>query len=409
MSFNKLLIVTMLALLFSCQNNKDESASKKTLSDSIKESEVMDTISVKDSSATQVTLPTINDTLNELANFISGNSSEQSVLFKEFKKKSAYTSFSTQFSKRWMNFDSTKLLPIKNFVGSEFSTHGKGSNIFYPFSGPDILYCATLFPDAAQYTLIGLEPVGTLPIIDDKKIIADSIQNYFTKINSSLNAILKFSFFRTVNMKEDLRNDEVDGTIHLLLLFLNKTNHQITSIKPFYIDSTGTKQYLKSTNALNSGSIKNKSVEIITINKNNVLKTITYTSTDLSDGALKKNKGLIAYINNLKFETTYLKGASYLMHKGNFGEIRKLILNNTQRIVQDDSGIALHYITKDKNKWDYVFYGDYTKPINMFTQHYQPDLDSLYKLKGAKKLGFGLGYNYRDKNSNFMIIKKASS
>jgi len=409
MRLHKLLIGLILAVSFSCQNNTDESAAKKTPIDSIKKTEVIDTVSIKESNVDQVSLPPINDTLNELANFISGNSSDQSVLFKEFKKKSAYTSFSTQFSKRWINFDSTKLLPIKNFVGNEFSNHGKGSNIFYPFSGPDILYCATLFPDATHYTLIGLEPVGTLPIIDDKKIIADSIQNYFTKINSSLNAILKFSFFRTVSMKEDLRNDEVDGTIHLLLLFLNKTNHQVTSIKPFYIDSTGTKQYLKSTNALNSGPIKNKSVEIIAINKNNELKTITYTSTDLSDGALKKNKGLITYINNLKFETTYLKGASYLMHKGNFGEIRKLILANTQRIVQDDSGIALQYITKDKNKWDYVFYGEYTKPINMFTQHYQPDLDSLYKLKGSKKLGFGLGYNYRDKNSNFMIIKKATS
>ena len=95
------------------------------------------------------------------------------------------------------------------------------------------------------------------------------------------------------------------------------------------------------------------------------------------------------------------------MHKPAFSEIRKLILANTTKIVQDDSGMAIHYITNDKNsKWGFSFYGEYTKPINMFTQHYQADLDSLYKLKGSKKLGFGLGYNYRDKNSNFMIIKK---
>jgi hypothetical protein len=390
-----------ITVLNSCENKDVETKKESLKVDTTKVAEVSHTPTVE-----TVVLPKINDTLNDLANFISGNATYNYNLFSEYRKKMGFTNFSSSFSKRWISFDSTKLLPIKNFVAGEFATHGKTKNLFYPFSGPDILYSSTLFPDADIYTLIGLEPVGTLPIIDDKAIISDSIQNYFTKINSSLNAILKFSFFRTVSMKEDLRNNDVDGTIHLILLFLNKTGHSIVSVKPFHIDTLGNKEYLKSTLVLSKSSFKNKSIEVIAIDKNNKLKTITYTSTDLSDGGLIKNKGLVSYINNLKFETTYLKGASYLMHKPAFSEIRKLILANTNQIVQDDSGIAIHYITNDKNKWQFSFYGEYTKPINMFTQNYQADLDSLYKLKGAKKLGFGLGYNYRDKNSNFMVIKK---
>ena len=42
----------------------------------------------------------------------------------------------------------------------------------------------------------------------------------------------------------------------------------------------------------------------------------------------------------------------------------------------------------------------------MFSQFYQADLDSTYKLQGAKPIGFGIGYNFRDKNSNFMIANK---
>jgi hypothetical protein len=42
----------------------------------------------------------------------------------------------------------------------------------------------------------------------------------------------------------------------------------------------------------------------------------------------------------------------------------------------------------------------------MFSEFYQPELDSLYKRIGAKPLGFGMGYNFRDKNSNFMIVNK---
>ncbi len=362
-----------------------------------------------DSTATEPTTPLrTNDTLNELANFIGGNSGYNYTYFKSFTAKPGFAAFTSNFEKRWNSFDSSKLTPIKNFVQNEFRSKVNSKNIFYPFSGPDILYSSTLFPDAERFTMIGLEPVGTLPIIDDKKIIADSIQNYFNKINSSLNAILKFSFFRTISMKEDLSNEEVDGTLHLILLFLNRTGHSIVNIKPFYIDSTGNSVYVDNTNTLKQKGYKNPSIEITTT-INGKTRTVTYTSTDLSDMGLRKNKGLLTYLANLHFETTYLKGASYLMHKKSFTTIRDLILDHGATIVQDDSGIAIQYITNHSSKWNFDFYGMYTKPINMFTQHYQADLDSLYKLKGAKKLGFGLGYNYRDKNSNFMIIKKQNS
>ncbi len=406
MKLYKFYIIALAATLAACNNNsveQDEKAKKDSIECIMPPP---DTNKFKDLVKESTPLPRINDTLNDLAHFIAGNNTSAKY-FNDFRKKGSYTEFSGKFSKRWKDFDSTKLSPIKSFVSTEFADEIKIKNLFYPFSGPDILYANTIFPEADVYTMIGLEPVGTLPIVDDKKIVADSIDKYVGKINSSLNAILRFSFFRTVSMKEDLRNDEVDGTIHLLLLFLNKTGHQIADVRPFYIDTTGTKQYMENTVVLSKSTHKNKSVEITAIDQHNKVKTVTYTSTDLSDPALKKNKGLQTYINNLHFETTYLKGASYLMHLSAFSKIRDLILDNTSNIVQDDSGIALRYITGDKDhRWKFTFYGAYTKPINMFKENYQADLDSLYKKEGAKKLGFGLGYNYRDKNSSFMLIKK---
>ena len=40
----------------------------------------------------------------------------------------------------------------------------------------------------------------------------------------------------------------------------------------------------------------------------------------------------------------------------------------------------------------------------MFSEFYQADLDSTYKQEGSKPIG--IGYNFRDKNSNFMIANK---
>jgi hypothetical protein len=362
-----------------------------------------------DISEKETALPKLNDTLNELAYLISGNKQYSFTVFKKFTDNEAFQNFSNDFTKRWLYFDSSRLNIIKNFADTILVKELINSErLFYPFSGPDILYATTLFPNIKHYTLIGLEPVGTLPILDDKNIVPDSINNYFTKINSSLNSILRFSFFRTVAMKQDLRNEDLDGLLHLILLFLNRTNNSIVSVYPFYIDSLGNKQYLLDFNLLKSNVVKNKSLEINFITKDHELKSITYTSTNLSDETFKKNSGLNTYLTKLNFNITYLKGASYLLHKTNFDAIRNLILRYTNQLVQDDSGIAQKYIFNDSNKWKYSFYGNYTKPINMFKNHYQSDLDSLYKKVGTKKLGFGLGYNYRDKNSNFMVITKIS-
>lgn len=400
----KITAVVFTLALTSCGNEPTKTETEVVKKDTVKIEPKDTVVEVK-----ETPLPPLNDSLNELANLISGNKNYTFKVFTNFTDKKPFQNFSADFSKRWINFDSTRLDVIKDFAASTLSKElTESEHLFYPFSGPDILYASTLFPKMKHFTLIGLEPVGTLPIVDDKNIVPDSINKYFNKLNSSLNAILKFSFFRTVAMKEDLRNEEVDGTMHLILLFLNRTGNNIVSVKPFYIDTLGEKKYLSDFNVLKSKAVKNKSLEINFITKDNELKTITYTSTDLSDGAFKKNTGLNNYLNKLDFKITYLKGASYLLHKANFNAIRNLILQHTSQVVQDDSGIAQKYFDKDNNKWSYSFYGKYTKPINMFKEHYQEDLDSLYSKVGTKKLGFGLGYNYRDKNSNFMVITKTS-
>jgi hypothetical protein len=86
--------------------------------------------------------------------------------------------------------------------------------------------------------------------------------------------------------------------------------------------------------------------------------------------------------------------------------IRNVILNQSEHVVQDDSGIAFHYFLEDSRQWNYTFFGQYLKPIPMFSDFYQKDLDSLYKQQGSRPIGFGIGYNFKDKNSNFMIATK---
>ncbi|MBI3520125.1 MAG: hypothetical protein HY062_12335, partial [Bacteroidetes bacterium] len=330
---------------------------------------------------------------------------DTSAIYGFVQQSSDFKAFSKNFDKRWMAYDSSRLTNLRNFKENEISKIVKAqSTLFYPFSGPDILHAQTFFPEADKYVMIGLEPVGSFP--NFKKEETDSLDAYFSKVNTSLNAILKFSFFRTQSMKNDLKNEEVDGTLHLLFLFLKRTGNLFCSAKPVTVDSLGNIDYVASFDALKKLKTNTRGVEIKFVDIHKQPKTLYYFSLNAADGGLKYNKGFTAYLKNLGTVNTYLKGASYLMHKNYFSMIRSIILNQSQHVIQDDSGIAFHYFLEDSHQWAYSFFGQYLKPIPMFKEFYQKDLDSLYKKQGSKPIGFGIGYNFKDKNSNFMIASK---
>ncbi|MES2763321.1 MAG: hypothetical protein V4677_14000 [Bacteroidota bacterium] len=346
----------------------------------------------------------LNDTLNALADIMSGIT-DTSTVYNFVQSSNDFKAFSKNFDKRWKTYDSTRLTNLRTFKTNEIEKVVKPqSTLFYPFSGPDILHARTFFPEADKYVMIGLEPVGSLPQFQKEE--TDSLESYFQKVNVSLNAILKFSFFRTQSMKNDLKNEEVDGTLHLLVLFLKRTGNQFSSAKPVTVDSLGSIQYVASFDALKKLKTNTRGVEIKFIDTHGDPKTLCYFSLNAADAGLKHNNGFMAYLQAMGTVNTYLKGASYLMHKNYFSMVRSVILNQSEHVVQDDSGIAFHYFLDDEHKWEYNFYGQYLKPIPMFKEFFQKDLDSLYKIQGAKPIGFGIGYNFKDKNSNFMIATK---
>lgn len=348
----------------------------------------------------------INDTLNAIASLIAGKA-DSSMVFSGVLKNKHYTNFSSSFSKRWNEFDTTRILKLNDFRTKELTSGVKfEKTLFYPFSGPDILYANVFFPEVEKYILIGLEPVGTLP--DFRQSYEDSLERYYSKLNTSLHAILKFSFFRTESMSKDLKNTEVDGTIHLLFLFLSRTGNEIVSALPITIDSLGNTVYLNSFPELKTANLKTRGVQIQFKTPDNKVKELNYFSLNLADAALKKNPGFKIFLGKMQGFNTYLKGASYLLHKAYFSEVRNIILNGSSTVVQDDSGIAFKYFRENATNWDFRLYGEYTKPISLFKNAYQKDLDSLYKAKGASALGFGIGYNFKDKNSNLMVAKRKS-
>jgi hypothetical protein len=98
------------------------------------------------------------------------------------------------------------------------------------------------------------------------------------------------------------------------------------------------------------------------------------------------------------------------MHNAGFSEIRNFLLSKANTVFQDDTGIPFE--NYDQRTWDFVFYGRYARPINLFAKRYSPALDSAYANPSFTKrpLPFMSGYLLRrgDAQNIYKAIRKSA-
>jgi len=286
----------------------------------------------------------------------------------------------------WRKIDQTYLQPITNWRDeNNINEAGDTTTLFYPFSGPDFLYAHTFFPNCKNYILIGLENAGTLP--DFRKMSDKDFDAYFERLRLSLNYFNKVGYFTTNQMRNDFSKNEFNGTVHLLLLYIAKTNHSIIDVSPVYIDSYGNPQTKKE----NAKSIQGIRIEYTTPEAKRK-QSVYYFEFNLSNENMNLNTEFITFLSRFNEKITYLKSASYILHNSNFSELRNVIINQSAKILQDDSGIP-YALLKGSKRFDINLYGTYTKTIKEFKGHFQSELKKELDQQGNPKLGFTLGYN----------------
>lgn len=336
---------------------------------------------------------------DHVAAYLCGIRVENSKLDKKFTSAPEWKSFAQRSGPKWKQYDSARVAPIESWRDRELADLNRDcKTLFYPFSGPDILNANIFFPEAEKYILVGLEPVGVIPFIGRDTI--DTLSNYLRSVETSLFSILRFSFFRTVAMKSDLNKDQVNGTTPLLMIFLKARKNEIISVKKMSVDVLGK---LNEKGRIPGVEIRFRKDSL------HPVQCLYYFSTDLSNGGLLENwKEFRLFLDSMGRVDTYLKSASYLMHNAFFSTIRETILQHSEYILQDDSGIPYYYF--DKSSWDIQLYGKYKGTIPLFSEEYQADYQEAFVADSASKklrsLPFGIGYKWKGGESNLLLARR---
>ena len=346
----------------------------------------------------------------DLSNFVAGVGGGTSSFLNGLEEKSTWQSYKTSMDGLWKKTNE-KLPVMREWSKSEMGDANEGGGtLFYPFSGPDFLHADLFFPEHENIVMIGLEPIGTYPDMI-KKSEEGKDQVYLNGVRRSMHMILGKSFFRTIAMANDF-NGEVDGTLPVLMQFMKRTGHTVLFQEIVGVTASGEltteiDDMPDSTYFGNRYYFKRDGTEQV--------RTLTYFAVNLQNKpyasrggvvakGLEDRKDFVAYLKSLKMKSTYLKSASYLMHRPTFSIVRNIILDNCEYVLQDDSGIPIKYF--DKSKWDLTYYGHFQNPISLFAERQQLDLKEAYKGEGVKDLPFGIGYQYMKGVSNLMKAKR---
>ncbi len=384
---NKILFLTIISgvfLLNACNQPSSDNA-KNLKTDTIK-------VQIKDSAMLA------REKLNDIANFIAGIPVDKSSFLYDYAQTPEWAEYAAESKTAWARFDSVAT-KYKAFSNSEIKPpYDTIKSLFYPFAGPDFLFANIMFPNVEKMILIGLEAPGTVPQIDST--LKDSLDKVLALYKVSIEDVIQLSFFRTIDMKNELGNSAINGITPIIMLFLARSGKEIINIIPMYLNNEGV--------LTKAGKGKNgmqaSAVEILYSDKgDNKIKQVVYLSTNLADPALNKDLAFKNYLKNIDNNVvTFVKSATYLMHKSYFSIIRNTCLKKSVLILQDDSGIGFKFF--DKEKWNIKLYGTYSKPIKLFEEFFEEDYLEAFKNGKHKPLNFRIGYSPK---SNLLIaIKK---
>ncbi|HEX4083923.1 MAG TPA: hypothetical protein VHY22_03350 [Chthoniobacteraceae bacterium] len=305
--------------------------------------------------------------VNDTARFLAGMPVDGNSPLAPLTQDPAWRQHSAYFDSAWTKLDTRQLSRIRAFTGQY--VRARAGNLFYMFSGPDFLYANAFFPDERNYVLCGIEPVGAVP--DVTKL---SLGPAFYQVETALNSVLNYSFFQTKQMRQDFSSTQLNGTLPILMVFLARSGKTIENISP--VQPRGVRI------DFNGGSLY-------------------YFSVDLSNGSVERS-GLLSFCRRLGRADSLLKSASYLPHQDGFSTICNFLLNQSDTIVEDDSGIPYHDF--NPAQWQVRLFGSYQPPIDIFKQYFQPDLAGAYARSNPAPLTFGIGYRGWDFRKSALIV-----
>jgi len=272
--------------------------------------------------------------------------------------------------------------------------------LLYPFSGPDFLNAYLWFPHCDSYVLFGLEPPGEVPAFE--RMSHEDTAALLEDVRASLRDILARNYFITRNMSEQLRTPRLTGVLPLVLMSIGLFDLRVAAVQPFDLAQLPGPHPAAKVRA----DRRAKGVKVTFFRPPaGKPQTLYYLALNVTDKALRANPEFLPFLKQFKPSMTFIKSASYLLHGKEFAGTRKALLEASEVVIQDDTGIPYRFLRA--REFDIRLFGRYSPPIADFPYAYQNDLAAAYEeASDVPALPFSFGYHWRQGEAALILARK---
>jgi hypothetical protein len=285
--------------------------------------------------------------------------------------------------------------------------------VVYPFGGGDLTSALTTFPDAEEITTFSLEPAGDVRPID--RLARDRLASELASHRGHIERLFAKAHSRTDNLDKEAHT-ELPGEILFALAALVVHGAEPVSLRYFRLRPDGSPAFV-SEDDIASAARSPKALRKLFENAElrfrrngdggNPVQVLRHIAFNLDDQHLRADPALLAYLDHQGKVAAMTKAASHLLWSSHFSLIRGWLLEHTDWMVSDSTGIPPRFARPAGFVQE--TYGTFDGPaaFGLYNDGDAHDFKALFSAQPLRELAFRYGYPDRDGHAHMIVTARS--
>ncbi|MGO8813155.1 MAG: hypothetical protein ACLQVG_00620 [Terriglobia bacterium] len=297
-------------------------------------------------------------------------------------------------------------------------------SVVYPFGGGDLLAALTTYPDARQITTLSLELSGDprrISHIDNQQL-----DHSLDLVDHNVGGLLAANDSTSETLM-DTQQGDIPGQLSYFLVALAVHGYEPVSLRYFHVEADGSLHYYSAADVSKmesriararhgewtspdfSEAFANSELVFRPLNGPGPLRIHRHIGANLRDGSLKKNPGILRYLESQGRIAAMTKAASYCLWNPRFSLIRNYLLTNMVFMISDGTGIPPEFA--QKAGFIQETYGSFQGAMcfdDCPKDEYNDQFKDLWASQPRRDLGFRFGYLDTKSSYHLLVTRRPS-
>ncbi len=282
--------------------------------------------------------------------------------------------------------------------------------VVYPFGGGDLVSALATFPDAMEITTISLEPAGDVRPMD--RLAPDRLAHELAEHRAHLERLFEKAHSRTDNLEKESKT-ELPGELVFDLAALVVHGQEPAGLRYFRLKPDGSIAYVTQADLDAAAHHPN---ELRSLFQNAELRfrsgegapirILRHIAFNLDDAHLRADASLLAHLSAKGKVAAMTKAASHLLWNEHFSLIRGWLMDHTDWMISDSTGIPPRFAQPEGFVQDTFGTFDGPAPFGLLDKRDADDLKRLFKSEPVRDLSFRYGYPDETGHAHLVVTRR---